>query len=341
MFEQEREKTIPPEERRAKRRTKVTASEIAPSVTQADEPFLRTKTGAASRYTKTGKRAEPPANVRIGSTLKPRHMMDEQELALLQQRKEMAKVVLSRNAPETQEGVVYLPGWNLDEGGNYVKPEEMAMKESAEKVVGKMKFEYKSPLEVLDMLKTLNIFVREHLRSQSGQGGEEAERREGAGGGEFMHQRRMTGEELEIARIKMMRKHWIPWLKSALDDEEQAEIVDPAKQSREVRQEFLADMEEARAHGREDLRIPTEEEAMEFEEKSKISRDVRQSSRIERETRRVCDLTNKMSQDLSKFGRDHSVPIKSRFDLLMAGYKIPAGLPISSSSLDLSVPQHS
>eukprot|EP00960_Hanusia_phi_P070543 767331-Hanusia_phi.AAC.2 len=314
---QEREKLIPPEERRTKRREKVTPSEISPSVTQTDEAFLRTKAGAASRTRRT-KPVEIPPNVRIGSSMKPRHMMDAEELELYRQRKELAKAVLSRNAPETQEGVVYLPGWNMDEGGNYVKPEEIALKESAEKVVGKMKFEFKPPLEVLDMLKTLNIFVREYMRAQSGQGEVGGEQEES------MYQGRMTEEELEIVRIKMMRKHWIPWLKAVLD-EEQAEVIDPAKQSRQVRLDFLADMDEAMSHGRGDLKIPTEEEAIEFEERSRLSKETRQSSRIERETRRVCDLTNKMSQDLSKTSRGDPVAVKARFDQLMAGYRVPQG----------------
>ena len=124
-----RSKTVPkrtPEEARRNTRS-VGAGEISPSQpTRQDEAFLRTKAAhavrgpvassdaAGERKSRFSAKQQAEAALR-GKVFVPKSEMSAADLTLMRQRKEMARQVLSRNAPPTEEGVVYVPDWNENE----------------------------------------------------------------------------------------------------------------------------------------------------------------------------------------------------------------------------------
>jgi len=161
-----------PEEARRNSRV-VGVGEIAPSQpTQADAAFLRTKAHSvrgplvatspddSPKKSKFSSKQLAEAALR-GKVFVPKSEMSAADVALLKQRREMARQVLSRNAPPTEEGVVYVPDWNENDAGKTIRqtPGTTAIGKEPEKEdiesAGGMRV-LKPPLEVIEMLRTMN-----------------------------------------------------------------------------------------------------------------------------------------------------------------------------------------
>ncbi len=134
-----------------------------------NEPTQATDDGAFSRIKENRTRrkstkaaAEVPA---LGyGRLKPRAAMTEQERELFLKRVELSKQILNRNLPPVAENLVYLPGWNKEDGGELKRVGEKEGQD--EDMLNQMmqpddgKRALKSPLEVIEMIKVLTKFLK-------------------------------------------------------------------------------------------------------------------------------------------------------------------------------------
>jgi hypothetical protein len=102
---------------------------------------------------------------------------------------------------------------------------------------------------------------------------------------------RNRGDQIDIARIKLMRKHWLDWLEGG--SEELQDMRDPARHTPETRKMFLDEMKEAAEHGLK-INIPTDEEC----EESLLGTSA--GGRDSREIKRIVGLSSKMAGDLAQ-----------------------------------------
>ena len=206
--------------------------------------------------------------------LKPRKEMTEAELKLYEKRVELSRAMLNRGAPPTAESLVYVPAWNMEEAGEVRRVGEKPAEEEDESL---KKFDegprkLKPPLEVLEMIKTLQGFLNQGAYVR-----EELERNRDA--------------QISIARVKLMRKHWLDWLEGG--DEELAAIGrDPARHSKETRDEFVREMEEARDYGLR-MRIPDDDECI-------ASLTGASGSKEAKDVRKMASIASKMANDLAQ-----------------------------------------
>jgi hypothetical protein len=126
--------------------------------------------------------------------------------------------VLNRNAPEVERGVLYVPGWNdFESAGQMVREgfkeeETVAASQAAAASDGDQERELKSPVEVLELLRHINFHVRDVASAQEEEG--EAADEEGEAAEEDAAPRppvKLSESELEIGRVKLMRRHWMEW----------------------------------------------------------------------------------------------------------------------------------
>jgi len=119
--------------------------------------------------------------------------------------------VLNRNAPEVERGVLYVPGWNdFESAGQMVREgfkeeETVAASQAAAASDGDQERELKSPVEVLELLRHINFHVRDVASAQEEEG--EAADEDAAPRPPVQ----LSESELEIGRVKLMRRHWMEW----------------------------------------------------------------------------------------------------------------------------------
>jgi hypothetical protein len=365
MAQVEKNKAAPkrtPEEVRANSRV-VGAGEISHSQpTLADEAYMRTKaahsvrgtvlpSGSQDGQSRFSAKQRTEAALR-GKVFVPKSEMSAADVALMKQRQQMARQVLSRNAPPTEEGLVYVPDWNENEAGKTIRTApglqtvgKAPEKEDMEGPGGKMK----TPMEVIDMLRTMNFHVRDTFRAMTEEE-EEAAAPASASASEDDEEPAplptLDDEEMEIMRVRLLRTHWIAFLEDRMPPgagSEGSEVrmeMDPAKHAPHVRSDFLAEIKEALANGMP-LHWPSDDECAQMALKKRLQRKgggterermERQRERTGREARKVAGLANKMGQDLEQaFGPTESAAIKQRFDTLMRTYNYhPAATDIDA-----------
>ena len=258
-------KTTPkrtPEEARARTRV-VNPGEISPNqATQADEAFLRTKAahsvrgpvaGAGPGDKSSGSSGKFTAKQRTEAALRgkvfvPKSEMSAADVALMRQRQEMARQVLSRNAPPTEEGVVYIPDWNENEAGKTVRQTpglQTIGKAPDAKDLASSASDFKSPMEVIEMLRTMNFHLRDTFRALA-----EADERAAAPPVEpspMLEEEEeepveLNDEEMSVMRVSLLREHWLSYLEDSVAGQEPAEDgarplleMDPAKHAPQVR----------------------------------------------------------------------------------------------------------
>ena len=261
-------KTTPkrtPEEARARTRV-VNPGEISPNqATQADEAFLRTKAahsvrgpvaGAGPGGESSGSSGKFTAKQRTEAALRgkvfvPKSEMSAADVALMRQRQEMARQVLSRYAPPTEEGVVYIPDWNENEAGKTVRQApglQTIGKAPDAKDLASGTSDFKSPMEVIEMLRTMNFHLRDTFRALA-----EADERAAAPPvepsptlEEEAEQIELSDEEMSVMRVSLLREHWLSYLEDSVAGQEPAEDgarplleMDPAKHAPQVRGSVL------------------------------------------------------------------------------------------------------
>jgi hypothetical protein len=224
-----RSKTAPlrtPEEARRNSRT-VRAGEISPSQpTQQDAAFLRTKAAHAVRGPVAGAAAAGERRSRFsakqqaeaalrGKVFVPKSDMSAADLSLMRQRKELARQVLARNAPPTEEGVVYVPEWNENEAGKTLRtaPGTTAIGKAPAPEDLSPVSALKPPLEVIEMLRTMNFFLRDTFRAR-------AEEVEAASmpvtavvdEDDEEEELDLSPSEMDILRVRLLRDHWVEFV---------------------------------------------------------------------------------------------------------------------------------
>jgi hypothetical protein len=261
-----RSKTAPvrtPEEARRNSRT-VRAGEISPSQpTQQDAAFLRTKAAhsvrgpvaaaaAGERRSRFSAKQQAEAALR-GKVFVPKSDMSAADLSLMRQRKEMARQVLARNAPPTEEGVVYVPEWNENEAGKTLRtaPGTTAIGKAPAPEDLSPASALKPPLEVIEMLRTMNFFLRDTFRARAEEVEEESMPEKAVvDDDEEEEALELSPSEMDILRVRLLRDHWVEFVEDnygvPLDDAAQErprcifflKELDPAKYDAKVRQEL-------------------------------------------------------------------------------------------------------
>lgn len=186
-----------------------TTGEISPGQrTEKDAEVMRIKEN-------TGGKSKDFIPFQPVGKLRPRKTMTEAELKLYEKRVELSRTMLNRVVPATAEALVYVPAWNMDEGGEVRRVGEKPKDdEQPTRPEDEGPRQLKPPLEVLEMIKTLQSFLNQ---------------------GRFLKEELDKNYEgqVAIARVKLMRKHWLDWLEGG--DEELAAIGrDPARHTPEV-----------------------------------------------------------------------------------------------------------